>query len=154
MPRELSGKGAEPTPVARGNPPVLVIDHDLALLHSLVALFKAHRISITTARDGAEGLKLFRRISPAVVLMDVVVPTQDGIDTIMQMRLERPGVKIIAMSRGGRIGHKPILDIAHKLGANAALRKPFDPSEIIAMICGMLDVLPSTAAELHRLEVS
>ena len=154
MSRECSGKGTEPTPVAQGNASVLVIDHDHALLRSLVALFKAHRISITTASDGAEGLKLFRRISPTVVLMDVVVPTQDGIDTIMQMRLERPEVKIIVMSGGGRIGHKPILDIAHKLGANAALRKPFDASELIAMICGMLDRLPSTATELHRLEAS
>ena len=100
MPREISGKVAAPTTAAQSNPAVLVIDGDPALRRSLVALLKAHGISIATACDGDEGLELFRRISPTVVLMDVIVPTQDGIDTIMQMRLERPEVKIIAMSGG------------------------------------------------------
>ena len=154
MPRELGGKGEAPTTAAQGNPAVLAIDDDPALLRSLVALFKAHHISIATARGCAEGLELFRRISPAVVLMDVVVPTQDGIDTIMQMRLERPEVKIVAMSGGDRVGHMRILDIAHKLGADAALGKPLDAAELIATICGMLDRLPGAAADPHQLEIS
>src|ERR1700674_4945141 len=111
MPREVSGKVAAPTT----NPAVLVIDGDPALRRSLVALLKAHGISIATACDGDEGLELFRRISPTVVLMDVIMPAQDGIDTIMQIRLERPEVKIIAMSGGGRIGHVEILAIANKI---------------------------------------
>jgi hypothetical protein len=53
----------------------------------------------------------------------------------------RPEVKIIATSGGGRIGLMRILDIAHKLGADTALGKPSDASELIAMICGMLDRL-------------
>jgi DNA-binding response OmpR family regulator len=152
MPRELDGKGEAPATAAQAAPAVLVIDDDLALLRSLAALFKAHDIPIATARGGAAGLALYRRISPAVVLMDM--PTQDGIETIMQMRLERPEVKIIMMSGGGRIGHMQILDIAHKLGADAALRKPLDASELLATICGMLDRLPGAAADPRQLEIS
>jgi DNA-binding response OmpR family regulator len=152
MPRELGGKAEVPTTGDQGNSTVLVIDDDSALLRSLVALFKAHHISILTARGGAAGLELYRRISPAVVLMDV--PTQDGIDTVMQMRLERPEVKIIVMSTGARIGHRRILDIARKLGADAALSKPLDASELLATVCGMLDRLPGAAADSHQLEIS
>jgi DNA-binding response OmpR family regulator len=152
MSSELGGKGESPTTAARANPAVLVIDDDAALLRSLVALFKAHDISTVTARGSAEGLALFRRMSPAVVLMDV--PTQDGIETIMQMRLERPEAKIIMMSGGGRIGHMRILDVARKLGADAALSKPLDASELLARVCGMLDRLPGAAADSHQVEVS
>jgi DNA-binding response OmpR family regulator len=154
MPRDVSSKVTAPTTAAQDNPAVLVIDDDPALLRSLVALLKAHGISIVTACDGAQGLELFRRILPAVVLIDVIVPTQDGIDTIMQMRLERPEVKIIMMSGGGSIGRVEILAITNKIGADAALRKPFNASELISMICGMLDRLPRRAAKPHRLEAS
>jgi len=150
---ELSDKGEAPTAVIHGNPAVLIIDDDFVLRRSLVALFKAHHISTATARH-AEGLELYRRTSPAVVLVDVVTPMQDGIDTIMQMRLERPEVKIVAMSNGGRIGHMPILDIVHKLGADAALAKPLDATEIMAMICRLLDRAPNSANEPHHLDVS
>jgi len=154
MPRDVSSKVAASTTASQGNPVVLVIDDDPALLRSLVALLEAHRISIAPACDGAEGLKHFRRIWPAVVLMDVNMPTQDGIGTIMQMRREQPEVKIIAMSDRDRIGRMGYLEIAKKLGANAALRKPFNALEIMAMICGMLEQLPGTAAEFHHLEAS
>jgi DNA-binding response OmpR family regulator len=154
MVRDLSSKEAASTTAAQDSPAVLVIDDDPELLRSLVALLEAHRISIVPARDGAEGLNLFRRISPAVVLMDVVIPTRDGIGTIMQMRREQPEVKIIATSGNGHTGPIGVLDIAMKLGADAALRKPFSALELMAMICGMLEPLPSASADPHRLEAS
>jgi len=133
MPNDLTTeRAAHPTGTA--GPAVLVIDDDAALLHSLVSAFEAYGIGVASARDGLAGLATFRQISPAVVLTDIIMPEQDGIGTIMQMRRERPGVKIIAMSGGGRIGKSDFLTIAKKLGADAIMPKPLDIDEVVATI--------------------
>ncbi len=132
MPDDVkSRKDSEPP---AGVPSVLVIDDDAAILHSLASAFESYGIGVATARDGLEGLAVFRRISPTVVLTDIIMPVQDGIGTIMAMRRERPGVQIIAMSGGGRVGNSDFLAIAKKLGADAVIDKPFDIDELVAMI--------------------
>ena len=119
-------------------PAVLVIDDDPAVLDSLATLFEIHGISIATAQDGVAGLEVFRRTSPAVVLTDIIMPEQDGIGAILQMRRERPGVKIIAMSGGGRIGKSDFLTVAKSLGADSVVPKPFDIDELVTTIRGHL----------------
>ena len=113
---------------------VLIIDDDVAILHSLRVLFESNDIPLAIARDGLEGLALFRKLSPKVVLTDILMPEQDGIGVIMAMRRERPDVKIIAMSGGGRIGKSDFLTVAKKLGADAVIAKPFDVDELIGLI--------------------
>ncbi len=113
---------------------VLVIDDDPELLDSFADVLGICSIPITTARDGLEGLATFRRISPAVVLTDIVMPEQDGISTIITMRRERPATKIIAMSGGGRVGKSDFLTVAKKLGADAVIHKPFNVDELVRLI--------------------
>lgn len=115
-------------------PSVLVIDDNPALLRSLAGLLRAYGIEVATARNGREGLATFRRTSPAVVLTDILMPVQDGISTIVAMRRERPGVKIIAMSGGVRFDEPHFLAIAKKRGADGVLEKPFDVGELVLMI--------------------
>jgi CheY-like chemotaxis protein len=124
---------ADSTDVSRG-PAVLVVDDDPAILHSLRALLESGGIPIATARDGLEGLAAFRRIKPAVVLTDIIMPEQDGIGAIVEMRRQRPDLKIIAMSGGGRIGKSDFLTVAKKLGADAVIEKPFDPDELVKLL--------------------
>ena len=70
-------------------------------------------------------------MAPDVVLIDIVMPEQDGIGAILEMRSERPDAKIIAMSGeyGGR--HAGYLTMASKLGADAVLAKPFGIEELM-----------------------
>ena len=140
MQSDISGAIAAPTTVANDNPAVLVIEEDPALLRSLAAFLQAHRISVATACNGAKGLELFRRMSPAVVLTDLV---NNGVGTIVQMRRERSEVKIIAMSGDGRIGRLGLLEIAKGMGADATLKKPFGAWDLAATICGMLEFPPA-----------
>jgi DNA-binding response OmpR family regulator len=139
MPNDVKRKNSGPPASMAGSAAaVLAIDDDPALLHSLVSVLESYGIAIATARDGLEGLDTFRRIAPAVVLTDILMPEQDGIGTIMAMRRERPGVKIIAMSGGGRVGKSDFLAIAKKLGADSVVHKPFDVDELVATIRGHL----------------
>ncbi len=90
---------------------------------SLSMILEDYGFSVRTAADGLEGLRKFREESPSVVVTDILMPGLDGIGAIMQMRRERPAVKIIAVSGGGRIGRSDFLTIARNLGANAAFEK-------------------------------
>ena len=141
MPDDVKAKSATEPASTADAPVVLVVDDDPALLHSLAALFEAYSIRFATARDGREGLKIFRRISPAVVLTDILMPEQDGISAIMEMRRERPGVKIIAMSGSGRCGKSDFLAVAKKLGADAVIHKPCDVDELVKLLRTFLSVV-------------
>lgn len=125
--RRVRGKARPPSA-----PRLLVIDDNPAFLRSLVRLLAVHGLDVAVARNGREGLAIFRRISPAVVLTDILMPVQDGISTLMAMRRERPGVKIIAMSGGGL--KSDFLTVAKKLGADSTVEKPFDVGELAALI--------------------
>jgi CheY-like chemotaxis protein len=115
-------------------PAVLVIDDDAALLHSFESVLEAYGIPITTARDGVEGLAAFRRISPKVVLTDIIMPEKEGLETIMAMRRERPATKIIAMSGSGERGGRDYLTIAKRLGADAVIHKPFEVDDLVKLL--------------------
>jgi CheY-like chemotaxis protein len=115
-------------------PTVLVIDDNPAYLLSLESLLETHGMRVAKARDGAEGLALFRTIAPAVVLTDIIMPERDGISAIVLMRRERPDVKIIAMSGAGRIGKSDFLTVAKQLGADEVMPKPLDIDRLVMML--------------------
>jgi CheY-like chemotaxis protein len=119
---------------------VLVIDDDAVVRHSLDVLLETYGFQVALARNGAQGLAAFRRIAPDLVLTDIVMPVQDGIETILTMRRERPDARIIAMSGRGAVGDTDYVDIATRLGADAAIPKPLESSKLIAALQGLVAV--------------
>src|SRR5579862_4829058 len=117
---------------------VLVIDDDPAMVESLELMLEDHGFRVLTANDGVRGLRVFLEQRPAAVLTDIVMPEQDGIGTIMEMRRERPGAKIIAMSGNGRVGKLDFLTMARKLGADATFEKGRNASELVQLLKEML----------------
>jgi len=68
-----------------------------------------------------------------------VVELRVGIETIRELRARHPGLKILAVSGGGRISTLGFLEIATELGATDSLSKPFDPQDLLAKVdalCG------------------
>jgi DNA-binding response OmpR family regulator len=117
---------------------VLVIDDDPDMVESLAMMLGDHGFPVLTANDGVRGLEMFREYKPAVVLSDILMPEQDGIEVIMTMRRERPGVKIIAISGSGRIGTTDFLTMARKLGADATFEKGHKAGELLGLLKTML----------------
>jgi DNA-binding response OmpR family regulator len=58
------------------------------------------------------------------------MPEQEGIETIVTIRRERPETKIIAISGGGRLSDVEVLRMARLLGADDVLSKPFRAQEL------------------------
>lgn len=131
---------------ASARPTVLVVDDDLALLDSLKLLLEVDGFAVAIAENGVRGLQAFRNREPDIVVIDVMMPKLDGIESVRQMRRERPDAKIVVMS--GEVGaRRPDLQsTAKELGAAAVLRKPFDPAALAPLLRDVLRQTPPTAA--------
>jgi DNA-binding response OmpR family regulator len=111
-----------------------LIDDDVAVLRTLEIVLGDRGYDVTTAKDGVEGMRMFHRVHPDLVITDLIMPEKEGIETIMEMRRERPDAKIIAISGGGRLHNTNFLEVAAKLGACSVLAKPFSPDELAQRI--------------------
>jgi YesN/AraC family two-component response regulator len=76
---------------------MLVIDDDALVCKSIVRLLDGADYDVHDAEDGARGMALFGREQPDLVITDIVMPEQEGIQTIPEMRKAKPDAKIIAM---------------------------------------------------------
>lgn len=111
---------------------VLIIDDDNGVRRMMrLALTKAGH-AVMEASDGAAGLALFRRQPADLVITDLYMPNQDGIETIQQLREEFPSSRILAISGGAVLGTTDALTDASLFGADATLAKPFAADELVA----------------------
>ena len=117
---------------------VLVIEDDSDVLETLANVLELEGYDPLLARNGREGVALFRMQDPDLVITDLLMPEQEGIETIIEMHRLRPNVKIIAISGGGVRRNMDYLAMAAKLGATAVMAKPFEPAELIGMVASFL----------------
>ena len=122
-----------PSPSA-APPRILLIDDEAPVLHTLQLLLEESGYAVTVARNGKDGVAAYRTERPDLVLTDIIMPDQEGIETIMQIRRDCPDARIIAMSGGGRIGNSDFLAIASALGANATIAKPFEVDDLLILV--------------------
>ncbi|HTV90484.1 MAG TPA: response regulator [Stellaceae bacterium] len=109
---------------------ILVIDDDALVRGSVARMLRRWGYDVAVAEDGRRGLALFHDIEPRLVITDIIMPDQDGIETIREIRRVRPDAQIIAMSGCGRLGNLDFLNIAAKLGAGEVISKPFEPATL------------------------
>ena len=105
---------------------VLVIDDDPDLRGTLRDMLQELGCSVIEAKDGADGVARFDGALVDLVFTDILMPRQEGIETIRALRKLKPGLPIVAMSGGGPMQDMRYLDFAGKLGADEVLQKPFD----------------------------
>jgi DNA-binding response OmpR family regulator len=113
---------------------ILVIDDDVMVRHTISKILRHGGHDVIMAEDGARGMAIFRKERPDLVITDIIMPEQEGIETITQIRREVHDAKIIAVSGGGRIGSADFLGMARKLGANDILAKPFLPEDLLGRV--------------------
>jgi CheY-like chemotaxis protein len=110
---------------------VLIIDDDPLVRYTLSKILTSHGYDVVTAADGERGLASLADENPGIVITDLIMPEQEGIETIIRIRQERPDIRIIAISGGGRYGNFDMLPMAQTLGADAVVAKPFEAEELL-----------------------
>ena len=115
----------------------LVIDDDAAAREALSGMLGKLGWSVLTAPDGAQGVEQFERERPDLVITELLMPEKEGLQTILEIRRASPKVGIVAISAGGRTKSTTFLDLAKKMGANGALKKPILADELEQAIKGL-----------------
>ncbi|WP_447859805.1 sigma-54-dependent transcriptional regulator [Nitrospira calida] len=114
---------------------VLLIDDEPRVRASLKMVLEP-TYDVITAADAQEGLDLFRRESPNLVLLDVIMPGTDGLTVLQAMRAEDRSIPVIMLT--GTKSVKTAVD-AMKLGASDYLSKPFDVEELRIVVARTLE---------------
>lgn len=113
---------------------LLVVDDDEGIQKFLGLFLKKHGFDIITAYDGDEALKVYNRSNPDIVILDLIMPKKEGIETILDIKKSNPDAKVIAISGGGKNDGMLYLEMAKKMGAVSAFEKPLNKEKLLATI--------------------
>jgi len=91
---------------------------------------------VLTAESGQDGLRLLQQQEVDLVLVDIFMPSMDGLEVIRLLHKTRPACKIIAISGGS--WEWDYLDTAKHLGANDAVKKPLSLQELLDAVSSQL----------------
>ena len=110
---------------------ILVVDDELILRDSLEAALKTSGYEVLTARTGEEGLDLFHKENPDLILLDHWLPGINGDEVLRRIKEEDSNIPIIIMTAQGSI---EMAVNSMKMGAFDFLIKPFDLEQVEDLI--------------------
>lgn len=125
---------------------ILVVDDDLALAEMLGIVLREEDYEVEHVADGGEAVTAFDRYDPDLVLLDVMLPTLDGVEVCRQLR-KQSHVPIVMLT-----ARTDTTDVVAGLeaGADDYVVKPFKPQELIARIKARLRRnAPESTSTLH-----
>jgi len=116
------------------NGSVLLIDDDKKLRTLIVEYLEEYGFEVHTLSSGKEALETVRRISPRVIILDVMMPGKDGFEVLQELRSEFDTPVIMLTAKGEDTDRI----VGLELGADDYMGKPFNPRELLARIKAVL----------------
>ncbi len=117
---------------------ILLVDDDDVFREMLRIMLSRLGHTVIEESNGLMAWKRFQEETVDLVILDLIMPEQEGLETIQQFRRYGAKVKILAISGGGRLDARDILSFAEQFGADKTLAKPFTQEMLIAMLAEML----------------
>lgn len=118
---------------------ILLVDDDEQFRTMLSEVLKRAGHDVQEACNGSEATRMYRSHRTDLVITDLIMPDKEGLETIREIRQNDPGVRIIAMSGGGRNGNIDYLRMASMFGAQQVVDKPFAHREILEAVRRLLE---------------
>ena len=127
---------------------ILIIDDESDVRAVMAKVLERAGHQVEVAENGAAGMSAYEASGADLIITDVIMPGQNGVDLVKQLRDARFGGRIIAISGGGNLasaGYAPgaitttaYLAAAAKGGADAVLSKPFERQELVDLVNSLL----------------
>ncbi|MEZ6194110.1 MAG: response regulator [Planctomycetota bacterium] len=115
-------------------PRILIIDDEPEIRSLLDRMLVPEGFDVVSAAEGRAGLTLFQQSAFDLVITDIIMPEQEGIETIIGLKRHDRSVPIVAISGGGRVSPEDYLQTAEDLGVAATLRKPFSRADLLETV--------------------
>ena len=121
---------------------ILLVDDDPNISHLVRLYLEKEGFDVTEAARGDEALEAFRRESPALVLLDVMLPGMDGLQVLKELRKTSKAPVIMLTARDETFDK--VLGL--ELGADDYVTKPFETKELVARVKAVLRRAPAENA--------
>jgi two-component system cell cycle response regulator CpdR len=118
---------------------IFVFDDEPSILLMLKKMLERAGHEVYLALNGREGIDLFEKHKPDLLITDIIMPEKEGLETILVLRRKCPELKIIAISGGGRIGPEGYLPSAKIFGADMVFQKPLVQKEFVRAVNSLLN---------------
>lgn len=113
---------------------ILIIDDEPAILEMVEGKFRKEGYSTFTAESAEEGMRLFRRVKPDLIVLDVMLPQRSGLDFCKAIRRDSTVPILILSARADESDRIQGLE----LGADDYMVKPFNLVELAVRVKGIL----------------
>ncbi len=121
---------------------ILVIDDELHIRTLVKAFLIQDGHEVDLAENGKEGLKLIGLNRYDLLITDIVMPEQDGLGVLMELKGQVPRIRVIVMSGGGeRFNIHNYLNLARLMGADLLLPKPLDFEKLREAVREVLELV-------------
>jgi two-component system alkaline phosphatase synthesis response regulator PhoP len=115
-------------------PEILVVDDESTIQNLVSTYLKSEGYTVYSAEDGEQGLALFRRHRPDLVVLDVMLPKMDGLEVLQYIRRESEAYVLMLTAKSEEMDRV----IGLTVGADDYMTKPFSPRELVARVKAIL----------------
>ena len=114
---------------------VMTVDDSAAILTIIAAYLEDSEFNVVVSeRDGRRAVERFEEIRPDVVLLDLIMPGQSGVETLSQILAIDPDACVVMISS---LGTEDAVHECLTTGARSFLQKPFTRDDFIAFMRGL-----------------
>lgn len=117
---------------------IIIVDDDPTVRAIAVEFLRDGDHAIVEAADGHEALRILKAAPIDLMVLDMLMPRKDGLETLMEARQLYPEVRILAISSGGSMDANYLLAVARTLGADAVLSKPLTAARFRQVVDDLL----------------
>jgi DNA-binding response OmpR family regulator len=127
---------------------LLLVDDELGVRASMARVLEHAGFTVRLADNAEQAIAALRSEGAALMITDIIMPRQNGVELIEAVRQEFPDTAVLAISGGGNFwqqGYKPeaittsaYLVAAERAGADGVIAKPFETAELLAAVRGVL----------------
>jgi DNA-binding response OmpR family regulator len=110
----------------------IVVEDDPFWMAEICDALASEAARIHQATSGAVALRLLADHPKAVMVLDVILPDQDGLEVLKAAREVAPDMRALVISGGGRLPASFYLQLADAFGADIVLEKPFTHGQLVA----------------------
>lgn len=109
----------------------MVVEDEVVANDLLSSTFKNFFADVTSAYNGAEALRMYEKVNPDIVFVDIIMPEIDGIELARRIRSINPSQIIIVISASNDIQK---ISESIEVGVNSFIQKPIDTKKILEML--------------------
>lgn len=117
---------------------ILIVDDEMPLSTLLQQTFEQEGHQVTTAKDGIECMNKMASFRPEVVIMDIMMPKLDGMDTTRLIRRNRTYGETVIVALSAKSDDETRQKM-REAGANLFMRKPFAIAKLVSRVNQILE---------------